>query len=155
MDTVALQMDGLTNPSGKGETLIETVMATVRQRISARQLTPGARLPSVRAFAKTMQVSTSTVVEAYERLAAEGAIRSRPGSGFYVCGPLAPLSLAEVGPRLDREIDPFWVSRQSLEAGEGVLKPGCGWLPADWMPQPALRRALRGIAHAKDPVLAA
>ncbi|WP_179654205.1 MULTISPECIES: PLP-dependent aminotransferase family protein [Phyllobacteriaceae] len=154
MDTVALQMDGLTNPSGKGETLIETVMATVRQRISARQLTPGARLPSVRAFAKTMQVSTSTVVEAYERLAAEGAIRSRPGSGFYVCGPLAPLSLAEVGPRLDREIDPFWVSRQSLEAGEGVLKPGCGWLPADWMPQPALRRALRAIAHAKDPVLA-
>ena len=86
-------------------------MATVRQRISARQLTPGARLPSVRAFAKTMQVSTSTVVEAYERLAAEGANPLASGSGFYVCGPLAPLSLPEVGPRLDREIDPFWVSR--------------------------------------------
>lgn len=148
-------MDGQVEQRGKDGTLIEVVMAAVRQRIATRQLTPGARLSSVRAFAKTMQVSTSTVVEAYERLAAEGAIRSRPGSGFYVCGPLAPLSLAEVGPRLDREIDPFWVSRQSLEAGEGVLKPGCGWLPSDWMPQPALRRALRGIAHAKDPVLAA
>ncbi|TGV46734.1 GntR family transcriptional regulator, partial [Mesorhizobium sp. M2D.F.Ca.ET.160.01.1.1] len=77
-------------------------MATVRHRIAARTLTPGARLPSIRAFAKTMQVSKSTVVEAYERLAAEGAIRSRPGSGFYAAGPLAPLSLAEIGPRLDR-----------------------------------------------------
>lgn len=148
-------MDGrLATLASKDGTLIETVMATVRQRISARQLTPGAKLPSVRAFAKIMQVSTSTVVEAYERLAAEGAIRSRPGSGFYVCGPLAPLSLAEVGPRLDREIDPLWISRQSLEAGEDVLKPGCGWLPADWMPQQALRRALRGLAHTKDVALA-
>jgi DNA-binding transcriptional MocR family regulator len=154
MDTVAIQMDGIAAPASKDGTLIETVMATVRQRIGARQLTPGAKLPSVRAFAKTMQVSTSTVVEAYERLAAEGVIRSRPGSGFYVCGPLAPLSLAEVGPRLDREIDPLWISRQSLEAGEGVLKPGCGWLPADWMPQQALRRALRGLAHARDMTLA-
>ncbi|TIN28832.1 MAG: GntR family transcriptional regulator, partial [Mesorhizobium sp.] len=64
-------------------TLVEGVMATIRQRIAARSLTPGARLPSIRAFAKSMQVSKSTVVEAYERLAAEGAIRSRPGSGFY------------------------------------------------------------------------
>ena len=46
---------------------------------------------------------------------AEGAIRSRPGSGFYVAAPLAPLSLAEIGPKLDRAIDPLWVSRQSLE----------------------------------------
>lgn len=25
--------------------------------------------------------------------------------------------------------------------------PGCGWLPADWMPHDALRRALRGLAR--------
>ncbi|BCG94090.1 aminotransferase-like domain-containing protein [Mesorhizobium sp. 131-2-1] len=135
-------------------TLVETVMAAIRQRIAARSLTPGARLPSIRAFAKSMRVSKSTVVEAYERLAAEGAIRSRPGSGFYAAGPLAPLSLAEIGPRLDREVDPLWVSRQSLEAGDEVLKPGCGWLPASWMPQAALRRALRSAARADDVTLA-
>ena len=67
-----------------------------------------------------MQVSKSTVVEAYDRLAAEGVIRSRPGSGFYGAAPLAPLSLAELAPRLDRAVDPFWVSRHSLEAA-----PGC------------------------------
>jgi len=137
-----------------GGTLVEGVMATIRQRIAARALTPGARLPSIRAFAQSMQVSKSTVVEAYERLAAEGTIRSRPGSGFYAAGQLAPLSLAEIGPRLDRAVDPLWVSRQSLEAGDDVLKPGCGWLPASWMPEAGLRRALRAGARADDATLA-
>ena len=146
-------MDHRLAPDGKDGTLVGGVMATIRQRIAARSLTPEAKLPSIRAFARTMQVSTSTVVEAYERLAAEGVIRSRPGSGFYVSSPLAPLSLAEIGPRLDREVDPLWISRQSLDAGEEVLKPGCGWLPASWMPEEGLRRALRSLARADDAVL--
>ena len=144
-------MDASTERNG---TLVESVMAEIRQRIAARVLTPGARLPSIRAFAGTMNVSKSTVVEAYERLAAEGAIRSRPGSGFYAAGPLAPLSLAEIAPRLDRAVDPLWRSRQSLEAGEEVLKPGCGWLPASWMPEAAMRRALRAAARADEAMLA-
>ncbi|RUU95450.1 PLP-dependent aminotransferase family protein [Mesorhizobium sp. M6A.T.Cr.TU.017.01.1.1] len=146
-------MDEQATASEGSGTLVESVMATIRQRIAARSLTPGTRLPSIRAFAKTMQVSKSTVVEAYERLAAEGIIRSRPGSGFYAAGPLAPLSLAEIGPRLDRAVDPLWVSRQSLEAGDGVLKPGCGWLPASWMPEAGLRRALRTMARGDDVTL--
>ncbi|MCV3208763.1 PLP-dependent aminotransferase family protein [Mesorhizobium sp. YC-39] len=146
-------MDDLTTESEGNGTLVESVMATIRHRIAARILTPGARLPSIRAFAKTMQVSKSTVVDAYERLAAEGDIRSRPGSGYYAAGPLAPLSLAEIGPRLDRAVDPLWISRQSLEAGEDVLKPGCGWLPASWMPETGLRRALRTLARADNVAL--
>ncbi|WP_192183530.1 PLP-dependent aminotransferase family protein [Mesorhizobium amorphae] len=147
-------MDTSDPKTGSEGTLVEAVMVAIRHRIAARILTPGARLPSIRAFAGTMQVSKSTVVEAYERLAAEGTIRSRPGSGFYAAGPLAPLSLAEIGPRLDRVIDPLWVSRQSLEAGDETLKPGCGWLPASWMPQAALRRALRTVARTDDVTLA-
>lgn len=139
---------------GHGETLIATVMGAIRQRIGARSLTPGAKLPSIRAFAATTRVSKSTVVEAYERLVAEGAIRSRPGSGYYVAAPLAPLSLAVIGPKLDREIDPLWISRQSLEPGDTLLKPGCGWLPASWMPQEGLRRSLRTLSRANDVALA-
>ncbi len=137
----------------RGGTLIEGVAATIRQRIAARTLTAGAKLPSVRAFARSAGVSTSTVVEAYERLAAEGAIRSRPGSGFYVESALAPLSLADIGPKLDQEVDPLWISRQSLNAGADLLKPGCGWLPASWMPEAGLRRALRTMARADDDAL--
>jgi DNA-binding transcriptional MocR family regulator len=136
-----------------GSTRIDAVMAAIRSRIAARSLVQGSRLPSVRAFSKVMQVSTSTVVEAYERLAAEGLIRSRPGSGFYVSAQLAPLSLAEIGPKLDREIDPLWVSRQSLQAGDDVLKPGCGWLPPSWMPEAGMRKALRTLARGGDATL--
>lgn len=142
-----------TGAAEKPSTLIEGVIETVRKRIASRSLTAGAKLPSVRAFAKSAGVSTSTVVEAYERLAAEGFIRSRPGSGFYVENAAAPLSLAEIGPRLDREVDPFWISRQSLEAPAEMPKPGCGWLPPSWMPEAGLRRALRALARADDAAL--
>src|ERR1700689_474895 len=95
-------------------TLVERVMQAIRQRIAARTLAPGAKVPSIRGFAETLQVSKSTVVEAYDRLAAEGVVQSRRGSGFYVGGQVQPLRLDEIGPRLDRAIDPLWVSRQSL-----------------------------------------
>ncbi|MEJ8574289.1 PLP-dependent aminotransferase family protein [Microbaculum marinum] len=135
---------------GDEGTLISKVMAAIRRRVASRSLPVGAKLPSIRQMARTMQVSPATVVEAYERLAAEGLIRSRPGSGFFVASLAAPLDLSEIGPRLDRAIDPLWVSRQSLEAGEGDVKPGCGWLPPSWLPEAALRKALRGLSRASD-----
>lgn len=129
-------------------------MSAVRTKIANRALGPGDRLPSVRQFAETMDVSPSTVVEAYDRLEAEGVIRARRGSGFYVTGAnLPPMALAEMGPSRERNVDPFWVSRQSLDADPSVLKPGCGWLPADWMPNAALRRGLRALGRADDTVL--
>ncbi|WP_019938311.1 PLP-dependent aminotransferase family protein [Bordetella sp. FB-8] len=128
-------------------TRIRAVMAQIQSRIAARVYMPGARLPSVRAQAQAMRLSVSTVVEAYARLAAEGVIASRPGAGFYVVGPAAPLALAQIGPRLDREVDPLWISRQSLEADAAVLKPGCGWMPASWLYEAGVRRALRQLAR--------
>lgn len=131
------------------------VMNAIRARIASRALAADDRLPSIRSFAATMGVAPSTVVEAYDRLAAEGLIRARPGSGFYVSSAaLPPLALTRDQPQHDRAVDPFWVSRQSLDAASGALKPGCGWLPADWMPTEALRRAFRGLARADDAVLA-
>ncbi|WP_158784791.1 PLP-dependent aminotransferase family protein [Pantoea sp. BAV 3049] len=128
-------------------TRIDAVMAEVRTKIAGRTYLPGTRLPSVRAQARTLQVSVSTVVEAYERLAAENAIIARPGAGFFVTGPVAPLALARLGPQLDRDIDPLWVSRQSLDSEPGSLKPGCGWLPSSWMYEEGIRRALRSVAR--------
>lgn len=141
------------DPSGEGTTRVGMVMATIRQRIAARALTPGAKLPSVRGLSASLKVSTSTVVDAYERLVAEGAILSRPGSGFYVASQAAPFSPADVGPKLDRVVDPFWVSRQSLEAAEEALKPGCGWLPPSWLPEEAIRKALRGLSRSNGSLL--
>ncbi|HZH51802.1 MAG TPA: PLP-dependent aminotransferase family protein [Microvirga sp.] len=130
------------------------VIRAIRSKLSSRALVAGDRLPSIRSFAATMGVSPSTVVEAYDRLAAEGLIRARRGSGFYVAGNgLPPLAVAETEPRRERAVDPFWVSRQSLDADPAAVKPGCGWLPAEWMPSTALRRALRSLARAEDAML--
>ncbi|MDD2704422.1 MAG: PLP-dependent aminotransferase family protein [Acidocella sp.] len=134
---------------GAESTLVEQLAREMRGRIAARALAPGTRLPSIRAQAAARGVSKTTVVEAYDRLAALGLIESRRGSGFYVAGRPPPLSLTEDGPRLDREVDPLWVSRQSLETPDDALKPGCGWLPPGWMPEASLRRALRGLARAE------
>jgi DNA-binding transcriptional MocR family regulator len=145
----------MSEPGAANPTRVSMVMATIKQRIAGRSLTPGAKLPSVRGLAASSKVSTSTVVDAYERLVAEGTILSRPGSGFYVANHAAPFTLSEVGPRLDRAIDPFWVSRQSLETGDTGLKPGCGWLPPSWLPEESVRKSLRTLTRADAPVLLA
>lgn len=140
--------------SERGSTRTQALMDAVRAKVAGRSLGPGDRLPSIRSFAKTMGASPSTVVEAYDRLAAEGVIRARRGAGFYVIGTnIPPLSIVEAAPRRDDAVDPFWVSRQSLDGDAAMVKPGCGWLPSDWMPEAALRRALRGLARADGGVL--
>lgn len=129
------------------------VVEAIQRKISGQALLAGEKLPSIRAFAATMQVSPSTVVEAYDRLAAGGVIYARRGSGFYVAENTRPFAITKVDPQVDQAVDPFWVSRQSLDANTDTLKPGCGWLPPDWLPLPPLRRALRRLARANDALL--
>jgi DNA-binding transcriptional MocR family regulator len=126
---------------------IAQVMTVLRQ--AAHVAAPEERLPSIRRLAQKQRVSPSTVVEAYERLVAEGLVAARPGSGFYAAGRQRPLALAQAGPRLNRAIDPLWIMRQSLDMPAGALRPGCGWLPDSWLPQALLRQFLR--AQARDP----
>ena len=123
------------------------VMQIIRDRIARRILTPGARLPSVRAMAEATGFSKSTVVEAYDRLAAGGVIRARPGAGFYVAAPLPPLSLDRIGAEVEREVDPLWMLRQSLAERPDALMPGCGWLPDNWLAGAPIRKALRAAAR--------
>ncbi|MDM1021358.1 PLP-dependent aminotransferase family protein [Acinetobacter sp. VNK23] len=134
-------------------TKIDFVIQHINEQIKNRLLMPGSRLPSVRALAGLLNLSISTIVEAYERLAAQGLIEAKTGSGFFVAGPLAPLSISEIHPKIDRNIDPLWISRQALEAKQDVLKPGCGWLPDDWMPHENIRKAIRKISKANNSIL--
>ena len=128
----------------------ERVMDGIRGRIAARLLCAGDRLPSVRRAADLFDVSPATVVEAYDRLVAEGAIAAVARSGFFVSHLSgAPQSPSARAPHRDPAIDPFWVSRQSLDSPAASDKPGCGWLPPEWMPQRALQRALREVS--RDP----
>ncbi len=144
---MAIQMSVQHDGAAATGSLVGQVMQTVRQQIASRQMTPGMRLPSIRGQADRMGVSRSTVVDAYDRLVAEGMIQSRRGSGFYVAGHPPPFSIADTAPELERDIDPLWIARQSLDADEAAPKPGCGWLPPSWMPEAEIRRALRRVAR--------
>lgn len=128
-------------------TRTEQVMQIIHKRIEQRTLLPGTRLPSVRAMAQSTGYSKSTVVEAYDRLAAQGVIRARAGSGFYVAAPLAPLALGELEARQERDIDPVWMLRHSGEEGDGQIRPGSGTLPQGWLADESMRKAMRAAAR--------
>ncbi len=129
------------------------VMEEIQRKIANRALLAGDKLPSIRGYATKLGLSPSTVAEAYDRLVAEGLVSARRGSGFYVTQVKQPFEIAQAGAHLDRVIDPLWVSRQSLDAASDHPKPGCGWMPADWMPQGAIRKAIRAQARTNEEVL--
>lgn len=135
-----------TKPERKDGTRVDAVMQTIREQLASRALVPGERLPSIRQMAERLGVAKNTVVEAYDRLAADGVLTAKRGSGFYVCGHLPPLSLTDAKTTRDRSIDPLWIIRQSLEAESGMLRPGCGWLPPSWLPDEEIRRTLRRVS---------
>ena len=65
--------------------LFTQVSGLVRQSIVDGQLLQNHRLPPSRSLAIELGVSRTTVVVAYDQLAAEGYIEGRRGSGFFVC----------------------------------------------------------------------
>lgn len=68
---------------GDGPTFRQIYRA-LRARIVGGELATGTRLPPTRSLAQELGVSRTTVLQAYEQLAAEGFIAGRTGSGSYV-----------------------------------------------------------------------
>jgi GntR family transcriptional regulator/MocR family aminotransferase len=75
-------------PDIADQTRQHAVFDRLRRGILAGTLAPGARLPPSRQLAGELGVARQTVVLAYERLAAEGYVRARMGSGTYVAADL-------------------------------------------------------------------
>jgi DNA-binding transcriptional MocR family regulator len=123
-------------------TRVGHVCSALRARIESRALVKGARLPSVRRLSEELEVSKSTVVEAYDRLAAEGLVEARRGSGFFVAAPPQPFVLASA-PRLDPAVDLVAIVRAAMEERPEELQPASGWLPEDWLPSEGVDRAIR------------
>ena len=65
-------------------TLTDQLAERFAERIRARLLPAGARLPSVRECARQQGVSAHTVVAAYDKLLAQGLVQARRQRGFYV-----------------------------------------------------------------------
>lgn len=126
--------------------LVTQIVDGLRLQIEEGALRAGTKLPSIRQFAHGHAVSVFTVVEAYDRLVAQGFLVSRPHSGFFVRqratqgGPAAAHAVRSEG------FDSMWYLRKIFENRHLAIKAGCGWLPSDWLFEDGLRRGLRMLA---------
>ena len=75
---ITYSFEGITVP------LYEHLYRCLKKDIEAGVLKAGVRLPSKRAFAKNLGVSTVTVQGAYDQLRSEGYIHSEPKHGYFV-----------------------------------------------------------------------
>lgn len=115
--------------------------------IESGALAPGDKLPSLRNFCRTVNVSLSTASQAYMELERKGLVESRPRSGYYVRTTKAklPTPQAETGP-LSR---PVFVNRTALirdvlmtMGDPNVLQLGLAHVGPELMPVKALTRLL-------------
>lgn len=127
-------------------TKIDAVVDHIKTQIENKSLSQGAKLLSVRQMANRMNYSISTVVEAYSRLVSLGIIDAKMGSGYYIAYQSNPIPIIQAITQYDRDVDPLWISRQSLDTPSDVIKAGSGWLPLAWMPEQVIRGALKTVS---------
>lgn len=128
--------------------LVEQIVSGIKQQIEQRVLRTGTRLPSIRDFAVRHHISRFTVVDAYDRLVALGYLLSRRGSGFYV----APLNRPDAETvsntsYLDRADDVLWLLHNTFRDVPNAIRPGCGWLPKEWLNEKVIQKSLHELSR--------
>jgi DNA-binding transcriptional MocR family regulator len=129
--------------------LTDQIVAGIKRQIDDRYLRPGTKLPSIRSFAETHNVSRFTVVEAYDRLVAMGYLQSRPGAGFYTTTATAPAAAAHpaASDNHQRNEQLVWLIRRLLDADENAILAGGPWLPNSWLDETGIRQSLNVLAR--------
>ena len=94
--------------------LYDRVSQHLLELVEAGTLKPGDRAPSLRGLSRQLNVSISTVSQAYNRLQDMGVLRVKPQSGYYVDGSIAATSAQAVQRRTS-------VSRQPRKVRFGEL----------------------------------
>ena len=64
--------------------LYEQIVSQIKTQIMSGELKAGEALPSIRALAKSLQISVLTVQKAYDSLQEDGFIETTAGKGCYV-----------------------------------------------------------------------
>lgn len=126
--------------------LTDQIVTALGRLVEERAVRAGTRMPSIRNFAADHGVSRFTVVQAYDRLVAQGYLNSRQGSGFYVAPRPRPRDEGEAPFMLERATDTLWLLRNALRQTGLKPMPGAGWLPGSWLEEAGMRRSLRALA---------
>lgn len=120
--------------------VVQQIVDALTCWLHCNEVLPGARLPPVRQIARINLLSQSCVVEACERLVAQGLLVSRHGGGFCVADP-------ELAPEVQQ--DAYW-----FEGADNVQCPppcglplGSGGLPESWREPDDLGYAIRQVSR--------
>ena len=131
--------------------LVEQLVHHCTQLLHSHSLRTGTRLPSVRQLADSAGVSRDTVVQAYDRLVAQGAIQSRPGAGFFVStqrSSQAPLKDKNPILAATQAFDTPYLLRSMFRPIDGTQFDGStGILPHSWMDHDMLNAAVRAVGR--------
>jgi DNA-binding transcriptional MocR family regulator len=128
-------------------TLVEQLVQGFAGAIDAQSLRAGALLPSVRQLAQTYQLSTFTVMEAYNRLVSMGLVVARRGSGYRVATRGAPASRVSASDWQPPSLTATWLLSDVYADHSVPIKAGCGWLPNEWVNGSGLQHALRAMSR--------
>lgn len=104
-----------------GRLVTTQVFTAIRDLILSGGLDAGQRLPASRTLAKDLGISRTTVIEVFERLAAEGLIESRTGAGTFVSAALKdkhPVLAEAPADATDQAPQPPRLSRSITKASE-------------------------------------
>lgn len=124
--------------------VVQQIVDAVANWIRQSEIPPETRLPSVRNIARSNLLSQSSVVEACERLVAQGVLASRPGSVFFVAASSSVQPDARDLPRFE--------GAGAMQSGlvcslSSELMLGCGGLPESWRETDDLSYAIRQVAR--------
>ncbi|KQT37843.1 PLP-dependent aminotransferase family protein [Methylophilus sp. Leaf414] len=127
--------------------LVEQVVTGIKNLVEQRVLRAGTRLPSIREFAIQHGISRFTVVDAYDRLVALGYLLSRRGSGFYVASLTQTEEAIPQTTFLERADDVLWLLHNTFRDVPNIIRPGCGWLPSDWLDEKVIQKSLHELSR--------
>lgn len=130
--------------------LVEQIVTSVARAIDGRTLRPGDALPSVRALARSQEVSPFTVAQAYQSLVESGHLVARRGAAYRVAG-LTP-SLVRPAPVWSAPtLSAAWLLSDVFADHSVPSKAGCGWIPGEWINESGLQHALRALGRVPGP----
>lgn len=119
--------------------VVQQIVNGVIDWISRDAVAPSTRLPSVRQIARANLLSQSCVVEACERLVAQGVLASRHGAGFMVAASPSVVT--------DHRHHPGGEGFRGVRGFGAWLKLGDGGLPENWREPDDLNYAIRQVAR--------
>ena len=122
------------------QTRQSAVFDHLRNSILTGALPSGGRLPPSRSLAVELGVARQTIVLAYERLAAEGYVRGRTGSGTYVATDLPDQAPAPAAPPVQAAaaLSARGARLAAVPVSASARDPALGLLLAGGLPAPDL-----------------